>query len=138
MTPEEIALIQESFARVYRVKGPLAACFYEHLFRLAPEARGLFPDDMTAQRERMVDTLAAIVRNLHQLDQVTQDVEALARSHVGYGARPEHFGPVGIALVHALKTHHPGGLSEETCNAWVEAYALLSHLMIEEMDALRA
>ncbi len=50
-----------------------------------------------------------------------------------YGAVPEHFAPVGMALISALKSHLPGGMSEKEADAWLLAYTFIADMMIDEM-----
>ena len=49
MTPEQIKLVQDSFAKVRPIAGTAADLFYGRLFEIAPQVRPLFPDDMAEQ-----------------------------------------------------------------------------------------
>ena len=49
MTPNQIALVQTSFARVAPIAATAADLFYGRLFEVAPQVRSLFPEDL---RER--------------------------------------------------------------------------------------
>ena len=133
MTPDQIKTVQDSFDRVFLVKENLSLSFYQELFRLAPTSRSLFPSDLISQRLKLTDTLSYIVRNLDRHEVVEETIVSLARRHVKYGARPEHFAPVGMALIAALKEHMPDGLSEPQADAWLQAYSFIADLMIEEM-----
>ena len=66
MTPEQIALIQQSFAKVAPISEQAAVLFYDRLFKVAPSVRAMFPEDMTEQRKRrprgQCVRLAALVR----------------------------------------------------------------------------
>lgn len=135
MTPDLIKSVQNSFDRVFLVKEDLSVSFYQELFRLAPATRDLFPQDLTSQRLKLTDTLSYTVRNLDRPEVVEETIVSLARRHLKYGARPEHFAPVGMALIAALKTHMPGGLGEREADAWLQAYTFISDMMIEEMPA---
>lgn len=138
MTPEQIQLVQESFDRVFPVKDDLSATFYAELFRVAPAVRPLFAEDMTAQRLKLSDTLSYVIRNLDRPEVIEETVVGLARRHVKYGAKPDHFAAVGMALVHALQTHMPGGLDEQAADAWLNAYSLVSDMMIAELPTQAA
>lgn len=135
MTPNQIKTVQDSFDRVFPVKEELSQSFYNQLFSIAPGVRELFPEDITSQRLKLSDTLSYTVRNLHRPEVVEETIMGLARRHVNYGARPDHFAPVGMALISALQTHLPGGMSEEEADAWLQAYTFISDLMIDEMPA---
>jgi methyl-accepting chemotaxis protein len=43
MTPEQIVLVQESFRKMATSADQAAEIFYNNLFELDPELRGLFP-----------------------------------------------------------------------------------------------
>ena len=130
MKPEQVQLVKGSFARIFPIKAKLAFDFYDQLFAMAPETRPLFKDDLALQREKLADTLAWTVRNLDQPQVLVEIVQGLARRHVNYGARPEHFPVVGQALVQALAHNTPGGLTEAEIGAWAAAFEMLSDTMI--------
>jgi hypothetical protein len=64
MTPEQVALVQTSFAKVAPVADQAAQIFYDRLFAVAPQVRSLFPNDMTEQRRKLMATLAVVVNGL--------------------------------------------------------------------------
>lgn len=133
MTPSQIKIVQDSFDRVFPVKEALSESFYKELFAMAPSVRPLFPEDMMSQRLKLSDTLSYTVRNLHRPEVVEETIVGLARRHVKYGAEPDHFAPVGMALITALKQHLPGGMTDTEADAWLLAYTFISDLMIHEM-----
>src|SRR5262245_25313536 len=57
MTPEQIALVQDSFQRVSARSDELAADFYRRLFIADPAARELFTTDMALQRIKFMREL---------------------------------------------------------------------------------
>ncbi len=134
MTPEQIKLVQNSFDQIFPCMSELSETFYKILFDIAPESRDLFPQDMAAQRLMLSDTLSFTVRNLQRPEVVEETIVGLAKRHGRYGARPEHFAPVGMALIAALKAHMPGGMTETEGDSWLNAYTFISDLMIEEMS----
>ena len=58
MTPEQIALVQQSFAKVAPISEQAAALFYGRLFEIAPEVKPLFRGDMKEQGRKLMATLA--------------------------------------------------------------------------------
>lgn len=133
MTPNQIETVKDSFQRVAPVAASLSLTFYSELFRIAPSIRRYFPKAMHSQRVKLVDTLSAIVLNLHQLHTLNDMIIGLAERHVEYGARPEHFAPVGHALIYALEQTTPNGLTPVETEAWAAAYAALTDLMVDIM-----
>ena len=55
MTPKQVALVQDSFAKVAPTSEAAAMLFYDRLFDIAPQMKGMFPDDMTERRRVAVD-----------------------------------------------------------------------------------
>ena len=43
MTPKQIALVQDSFAKVAPTSEAAAALFYDRLFDIAPQIKAMFP-----------------------------------------------------------------------------------------------
>ena len=57
--------------------------------------------------------------------------QQLARRHVAYGARDEHYAVVGAALLDTLGAGLGEAMTPETRQAWETAYGLLSTVMIQ-------
>jgi hemoglobin-like flavoprotein len=132
MTPTQVALVQSSFEKVAPIADAAAAMFYERLFEIAPETRPLFRNDMKEQRQKLMAALGTVVRSLDRLDSILPAVKALAVSHARYGVKPQHYEPVGAALLWTLQQGLGDGFTPETAEAWRTAYGLLSETMIAE------
>jgi len=132
MTPEQVALVQQSFGKVAPIADTAAGLFYNRLFEIAPEVRPLFPADLTEQRKKLMATLAVVVNGLAKLDAVLPAASALARKHVGYGVTAAHYAPVGVALLWTLEQGLGPAWTPEVKAAWTAAYATLSGFMISE------
>ncbi|MGJ5008775.1 globin family protein [Bradyrhizobium oligotrophicum] len=132
MTPSQIALVQDSFAKVAPISDQAATIFYDRLFEVAPQVRAMFPDDLTEQRKKLMATLAVVVNGLTNLPAILPAASALAKRHVDYGARPEHYPVVGAALLWTLEKGLGDGWTPEVAAAWTAAYATLSGYMIAE------
>ncbi|ADH87735.1 globin [Ancylobacter novellus DSM 506] len=135
MTPERIALVRESFAKVRPIADDAAALFYGRLFQIAPEVRPLFPADLTEQGRKLMTTLAVVVNSLDDLPALLPVVQRLGARHAGYGVTGEHFAPVGAALLWTLEKGLGEGFTPEVRMAWTEAYHVLATVMI---DALKS
>jgi hemoglobin-like flavoprotein len=132
MTPEQVKLVQQSFAQVAPIAGKAAEIFYERLFEVAPSVRALFPNDMAEQRLKLMAMLATVVAGLSDLPSVLPAASALAKRHVGYGARPEHYPVVGEVLLWTLERGLGSQWTPEVAAAWTAAYTILSGFMIAE------
>jgi nitric oxide dioxygenase len=132
MTPEQVKLVQDSFSKVAPIADQAALMFYGRLFEIAPEVKPLFHGDMAEQRRKLMTALAMIVNNLRDLPPVLPAASALAKKHVGYGVRPEHYASVGAALLWTLEKGLGADWSKPVSDAWFEAYTTLSGYMIDE------
>ena len=132
MTPDQVKLVQQSFAKVVPISETAAILFYDRLFEVAPKVKAMFPADMTEQRRKLMATLAVVVNGLGNLELVLPAASALAKRHVSYGARAEHYPVVGAALLWTLEKGLGDGWTPEVAEAWTAAYGTLSGFMISE------
>jgi hemoglobin-like flavoprotein len=132
MTPEQIQLIQQSYAKVAPIADQAAQLFYGRLFAIAPEVETLFHGDMDEQGRKLMATLTVVVGGLNKLDTILPAASTLAKRHVGYGVRPSHYTPVGEALLWTLEQGLGAEWTPPLAEAWTAAYAILSGFMIEE------
>jgi len=132
MTPEQVNLVQQSFAKVAPISEQAAVLFYDRLFEVAPGVKAMFPADMTEQRKKLMATLSVVVGGLNNLEAILPAASALAERHVSYGAKPEHYPVVGGALLWTLEKGLGDAWTPETAAAWTAAYTTLSGYMISE------
>jgi hemoglobin-like flavoprotein len=125
-TQEDIALVRASFAKVVPIKDKAADLFYARLFEIAPQVRALFPSDLAEQKSKLMAMMAAAVAGLDDLPAL---VKALGARHVGYGATPAHFEPVGQALLWTLRTGLADAFTPEVEAAWTKVYGVLAATM---------
>ncbi|MFZ2157858.1 MAG: globin domain-containing protein, partial [Bradyrhizobium sp.] len=92
----------------------------------------MFPADMTEQRKKLMTMLAAVVNGLGNLQSILPAASALAKRHVGYGARAEHYPVVGAALLWTLEKGLGAAWTPEVADAWTAAYGTQSGYMISE------
>lgn len=130
MTPEQIEGVQASFAKVARNAPAAAALFYDRLFTVAPDVKPLFKSDMAEQGNKLMATLAAVLNGLKSLDVIVPVAQDLAVRHVAYGVKPEHYAPVGTALIWTLEKGLQDDFTPEVRDAWIAAYNTLSGAMI--------
>ena len=138
MTPEKIALVQGSFAKVAPIAETAADIFYDRLFETAPEVRPLFPEIMTDQKKKLMQMLATAVNGLKDLDAIVPAVQQLGARHEAYGVKEEHYGAVGAALLFTLGKGLGDDFTPEVEEAWTETYGVLAGVMIEAQKAAAA
>jgi hemoglobin-like flavoprotein len=132
MTPDQVTLVQQSFAKVTPISEQAAVLFYDRLFEVAPSVKPMFPADMTEQRKKLMATLAVVVGGLGNLESILPAASALAKRHIGYGAKAEHYPVVGGALLWTLEKGLGESWTPELKDAWTAAYGTLSGFMIAE------
>jgi len=127
---ELVARLRASFARLAPRADELTALFYARLFAAHPGLRGLFPEDMAAQRTKLAQTLAFVVASLEDSDKLRAATERLGRAHVGYGARTEHYPIVAETLVGAMAATAGADWTEAMDRDWRTALERLAAAMI--------
>ncbi|UTH73399.1 globin family protein [Chromobacterium sp. IIBBL 290-4] len=130
LTPAQIRLVQESFAKVEPIADQAAQLFYDKLFEYAPDLQTLFQNDMARQRQMLMSTLKLAIAGLNDLDLIAPVLAKLAIKHVDYGVQPGDYTPVGNALLWTLKQ----GLGAENWTpelrtAWVDTFRLVATTM---------
>lgn len=138
MTPDEVKLVQDSFAKLAPISGKAAELFYGRLFEIAPQVRAMFPDDMSEQRKKLMSTLAIVVNGLGNLETILPAASALAKRHVDYGAQATHYPVVGEALLWTLEKGLGDAWTPPVAAAWTTAYTTLSGFMISEAYGQKA
>lgn len=138
MTPEQIRLVQQSFAKVAPIAEPAAAMFYDRLFTLDPSLRALFKGDMKEQGKKLMSMLNIAVAGLSDLDRIVPAVQQLGRRHNDYNVKPEHYGTVGEALLWTLEQGLGDAFTPEVKDAWATVYGIVSKTMIAAAQAKAA
>lgn len=135
MTPQQIALVQNSW-RLLRGLDPLLIgdLFYSKLFLDHPEVRSMFPKDMAGQHEKLIEKFNIIIARLDHLEDLKNDIAALARRHVGYGVTSHQYAFVGAALLWTLERGLGDDWTPAVAEAWKACYGLLSAAMIQSTE----
>ena len=132
MTPDQIDLVQSSFAKVVPIADVAAELFYGRLFEIAPAARPLFRGDLEEQGRKLMGMLGAVVNGLGNIETILPAASALAKRHVDYGVKAADYEPVGAALLWTLERGLGAQWTPEVKAAWTEAYTVLADFMIGE------
>ncbi|MEO1321383.1 MAG: globin family protein [Pseudomonadota bacterium] len=131
MDRSQIALVEQSFAKILPIKEAAAELFYGRLFEIAPDVKPMFKGDIKAQGLKLMGALTFVVNGLRKLDAVVPTAQELAIGHVGYGVKAEHYAPVGEALIWTLEQGLGEAFTEDVEAAWLSAYTLLSGVMVD-------
>ena len=140
VTPDELELITGDGIAVTTAGDAFSRRFYETLFEIAPTTRALFPDDLVAQRGKLVDELTFLVeaaassRTQHDLGVFIDRARELGVRHAGYGVAGSDYAPVEVALIAALRsTRERWDAAHEL--AWTKLFRLISDVMREGAES---
>ena len=129
MTPEQVTIIKSNFAQVIGQKEAVGLMFYERLFTIAPEVKPLFRGDLKAQSRKLMDTLALAIGMLRDMPTLMTTLEGLAKRHVAYGVKDEHYAKVGEALLWTLEKGLGTTFTADAKSAWTALYGAVSDVM---------
>lgn len=126
-----VDLLEDSFDLVAPRGDELVDLFYANLFASSGEVAGLFDGvDMARQKKMLLAALVSVRKSLRDIPSLVPTLEALGARHVRYGTLPAHYRLVGAALLAALETVAGEGWSPEVEQAWGDAYAAISEIML--------
>src|SRR5690349_3650323 len=91
MSPRQIALVRESFAKIVSVREQAAGLFCDRLFAVDPSTRPLFRGDIKAQGAKLMAAIGAVVQSLDCIETMQGDLQVLARRHRQYGVQERHY-----------------------------------------------
>ena len=135
MTEAEIRLVKQSW-RTLRAIDPtiVGDLFYSKLFMANPSLRNMFPKKMDDQYRKLMDMLSIIIARLDHIDELNEDIAAMARRHVHYGVRPAHYKLVGNALLWTLRQGLGQDWTLEVEQAWTKCYSNLADTMMRATE----
>ncbi|HBW57310.1 MAG TPA: globin [Oscillatoriales bacterium UBA8482] len=127
-----IEILEQSFEKVKPRANEFAASFYENLFQAHPEVKPLFTKtDMKNQEKKLLNSLVLVVENLRNPEALSPVLKALGGRHVGYGAIPKYYKPVGEALLMTFEQYLAEDWTPEVKKAWLDAYRAITTLMLK-------
>ena len=94
--------------------------------------RAMFPDDVGAQKKKLLGALVLAVQNLRKPEVLAPVLLELGRKHLAYGASTAHFAPVGAALIGALGDVDRR-FDASTRDAWARTYGVVANIMSQGM-----
>jgi hemoglobin-like flavoprotein len=130
VTPKQIDLVQQTFAKVVPIADVAANLFYARLFEINPGLRPLFKGDMKRQGAMLMSMLASAVRGLTDPHALIPVLTALGRRHAGYGVTEAHFEMVAEALLGTLAQALDEDFTPEVREAWTATYWMMADVMM--------
>jgi NAD(P)H-flavin reductase/hemoglobin-like flavoprotein len=126
----DTAALKASWANVAAAGDDVPLYFYSHLFLSHPEVRGMFPIQMSGQRDKLVAALGAVVSNVDEIDNVVPLLEQLGRDHRRFSVVTEHYSAVGASLLATLKKFLGHMWTPDLADTWAQAYGLVAKVMV--------
>ncbi|WP_424931671.1 globin domain-containing protein [Amaricoccus macauensis] len=130
LTQDDIRIVQESLPAIRNHLKPASLNFYENLFKIAPELRPMFREDLAGQGMKFFSTLNAIFDMLSDPDASQAEATELAEAHSSLGVKAAHFAPMRKALDITLAETLGPDFTPEIRRAWLNAYDEISAKMI--------
>jgi hemoglobin-like flavoprotein len=130
MSPEQQALVRESWRQFQPTLRSVGGHFYDRLFELDPRLRQLFAGvDLQALETKLMQMFGDIVQALDEPSALVAQVAALGRRHVQYGVKDGDYESVGAALLWTLEQGLGEAFTPEVREAWAEAYLMVATVM---------
>ncbi len=130
MNTEQALRLTESFALVAPRAEAIVDRFYERLFAKAPGVRGMFPKDMTTQKQHLLAAVGLVAKNAARLESLEKPLMEMGARHVGYGAKNEHYPVVRDTLLETLAEFAGGAWTSPVAEAWTTALNTVAGFMI--------
>lgn len=137
MSPEQIALVQDSWSHIVPDMSHAGSMFYERLFDQHPELRDLFHHELKLQTDKLMSMIDTTVMALDHMEDIDPILIELGKRHLQYGVNDEDYDAVEEALLWALDQALGDRFTAEVRVAWELTYNQLAWIMIEAARAKR-
>ena len=131
LTSRQKRRVQESFESIKGYSTALTKLFYGRLFELRPDFRPMFKISLEDQSRKILDMLVVIIESLDDFESLRPRLEELGRKHVTYGAMPEHYDFIRIALVWAIGQALELEFDADTKAAWNQMLTAVAEAMLD-------
>ena len=138
MTPEQLAVVRESYRSLGSDATSMATGFYERLFAADPSTRELFSEGPEIMAVKFIAELDAIVEAIASFDEFRSRVADLGARHAAYGVQVRHYHAVGEALVASLAAHLGERWNGDLDAAWRRAYNLVAETMMSAQQTVQS
>lgn len=138
LSPDQAALISDSFALALPVKARLSRRVYERFFELEPATRHLFSADLAGQRTKIMQALSFTVRAMTSDEELTRLADKLARSHMRFQLTEPQLWHMAEAVREALRDCLGPTFTPAMQESWTAAFDQLLPLILAAQARLAA
>lgn len=127
-----IQLLETSFDQIRDCAVDFSDSFYQTLFEYHPELQPLFAQtDLVAQEKKLIASLAIIIENMRNPEELTVALKSLGAYHREIGTIAEYYPFVGQSLIETFAEYLGSKWNQATQQAWLDAYSLITKIMLE-------
>ncbi len=131
MDSSALSRIEQSFQAI-APRGPeLVDRFYALLFARHPSVRQLFPQDMSAQKQKLLASLKLVIQNIRAPEKLREPLLQMGARHANYGAQPAHYPAVRDTLIEVLAELAGPAWTPQHQQDWTDALNLVATVMLE-------
>ena len=94
----------------------------------------MFRNPVPEQSKKLLAMIHYVISKLDKLEDILDEVAKLAKRHVSYGVKPDHYRVVGEALLWTLEKGLGEKWNNEVKEAWTTCYKVLSSAMINASE----
>ena len=135
MTPQQIKLVQTSWARIAPSADQVAVLFYDRLFEIAPETESLFPADRFELGKTLMQMLGLVIKGLPNIGDLPLALQQISERHGDTVIFLTNDGPAREALLWTLRQGLGDDFTSELEQAWRNVFAVLASTMTESPAA---
>lgn len=136
MTEKQSRIIEQSWDKILIYNTELGDIFYYELFAKAPELKSIFKEDAKERSRKLLFAVVSLATKVHKLESIDEDVKAMAKRHIRYGAKPEYFDVFGQAFLKGLENIFQDEWNSPYKDAWTELYKIVSNAMKKNMKEI--
>lgn len=131
MNKNNIALVQNSWAKVTWDSPKLVSIFHIELFNRDHEAQALFVGEKGNKVTGMMRAIDVAIHNLHDWESFTPFLQDFGRRHIAYGVLESHHQSFCDALLSTLEQMSGDKLTPDTREAWIDLYQAMEKIMVD-------
>jgi nitric oxide dioxygenase len=131
MTPQQIALVRQSWVLLEPAATEVATDFYARLFELDARIAALLAHaGVEAQARKFALAMSALVECLHEPERYVPLLARLGRDHAAIGVSERQYRLFGDVLLTTLRSALHPAWNQELHDAWAETYLLIASIML--------